>query len=284
MRYYIVDDNIATVKTLENIVKSRNLGSVCGYSTSPEDAIKEILEDKPEIVLVDFLMEGMDGVEMIEKIRGRNEDICFVMISKITDKEMVQNAYTAGIEFFINKPVNIVEVETVLNNVMEKIKMKGMLSQLKTIMNDDESETRRAKNQKIAQDGAKHKNVDHLLGNLGMLGERGCQDIKRVFAFMSEHNCEYGKNVLSHIESETGDSAKNIEQRMRRAIKKGLTNTANILLDDDYSDIIDVYAHYVFDFYTIREEMNCLKGKSSTGGKVNVSQFMNGLIVYGSED
>ena len=61
MRYYIVDDNIATVKNLENIIISRNLGTVCGYSTSPEAAISEILEERPEIVLVDFLMEEIDS-------------------------------------------------------------------------------------------------------------------------------------------------------------------------------------------------------------------------------
>ncbi|MBQ2063785.1 MAG: DNA-binding domain-containing protein, partial [Firmicutes bacterium] len=41
---------------------------------------------------------------------------------------------------------------------------------------------------------------------------------------------------------------KNIEQRARRAIKKGLTNTANAALDDYAGNIVDVYAGYVFDF------------------------------------
>lgn len=97
---------------------------------------------------------------------------------------------------------------------------------------------------------------------------------------MVEKNCDYGKNVLSYIEAESGDTAKNIEQRMRRAIKKGLTNTAHVMMDDSYSDIVDVYARYVFDFSTIRDEMNCLNGKSSTGGRVSISKFMDGLILF----
>ncbi len=36
MKYYIVDDEIGTVKTLENIVESRDLGEVIGYATDPE--------------------------------------------------------------------------------------------------------------------------------------------------------------------------------------------------------------------------------------------------------
>ena len=280
MGYYIVDDNIATVKSLENIIKSRKLGTVCGYSTSPEDAITEILEDRPDIVLVDFLMEGMDGVEMMQTIRAEADGIYFVMISKVTDKEMIQNAYTRGIEFFINKPVNIVEVETVLNNLMEKIRMKGMLKQLKNIMSDADDVTGSHAVDEPAVIKTDYKKIDHLLGNLGMQGERGSQDIKKAFAYMVEKNCDYGKNVLSYIEAESGDTAKNIEQRMRRAIKKGLTNTAHVMMDDSYSDIVDVYARYVFDFSTIRDEMNCLNGKSSTGGRVSISKFMDGLILF----
>ena len=72
MKYYIVDDNIGTVKTLENIIRSRGIGSVCGYSTDPDAAIGEILEDKPDIVLVDLLMGGIDGITMVEAIKARN--------------------------------------------------------------------------------------------------------------------------------------------------------------------------------------------------------------------
>lgn len=278
MRYYIVDDNIGTVKSLENIIKSKKLGSVCGYSTSPETAIGEILEDRPDIVLVDFLMGDMDGVEMIEKIRSKNKEICFVMISKVSDKTMIQTAYTAGIEFFINKPINIVEVETVLNKVMEKIHMSGMLSQLKNIMSAADS----IGSSKVSSEAAKtsYKDIDHLLSNLGMLGEKGCQDIKKAYSFMIENNREYGKSVMNHLEESSGDSVKNIEQRMRRAIKKGLTNTANIMLDDSFSDIVDLYARYVFDFSTIREEMNCVSGKSITGGRVSIAKFMDGLVHF----
>lgn len=280
MRYYIVDDNIATVKSLENIIKSRKLGTVCGYSTSPEAAVTEIMEDRPDIVLVDFLMEGMDGVEMIQKIRTESDGIYFVMISKVTDKEMIQNAYSRGIEFFINKPVNIVEVETVLNNLTEKIRMKGMLKQLKTIMSDADDVSGSHVMDESAVIKTDCKKIDLLLGNLGMQGERGSQDIKRAFAYMVEKDCDYGKNVLSYIEAECGDTAKNIEQRMRRAIKKGLTNTAHVMMDDSYSDIVDVYARYVFDFSTVRDEMNCLKGKTPTGGRVSISKFMDGLILF----
>ena len=62
MRYYIVDDEIGVVKTLENIIQKRLDGTVDGYETNPAEARREILQIKPDVLLVDFLMTEMDGV------------------------------------------------------------------------------------------------------------------------------------------------------------------------------------------------------------------------------
>ena len=70
MKYYIIDDEIGTVKTLENIVEIRGLGDVIGYATDPEKAVGEILALNPEIVLVDLLMSKMDGIALVDQIKG----------------------------------------------------------------------------------------------------------------------------------------------------------------------------------------------------------------------
>lgn len=281
MKYYIVDDNIATAKSLESIIGSHEGRTVLGFATNPLLAIDEILEEKPDIVLVDFLMGEMDGVEMVEKLRQQTDALSFVMISKVTDKEMIQRAYAAGIEFFINKPINFVEVETVLRNLEEKIQLRGVISQLRNIVGEGQEEKHEAK--PAAQPAPKGQDIDHLLGNLGMLGERGVTDIRLAYAYMVGHRCEYGKEVMDYLEHVTGDSAKNIEQRLRRAIKKGLTNAAAIAKDDMYSDLLSSYANYVFDFSAIREEMNLLRGQNEAGGRIKIARFMNGLVLYGTK-
>ncbi len=274
MKYYIVDDNIGTVKTLENIVVSRGIGTVCGYCTDPADALQEIQEDKPDIVLVDLFMDGMDGITLVNRIREKNRDIACVMISKATDKEMVQQAYTAGVEFFISKPVNVVEVENVLRNVAEKVKMKNIMGSIRTMFTEEEAPApAQAKT-------ADTSSAETLLGMLGMLGEKGTQDIRVIYRLMLEQDSGYNKDILAQAASELDDSVRNVEQRVRRAIKKGLTNAANAGIDDYGSDLFSVYATYVFDFKTLKEEMNYIEGKSSSGGRVNISRFMEGLDLY----
>lgn len=275
MKYYIIDDEIGTVKTLENIVEIRGLGDVIGYATDPEKAVGEILALNPEIVLVDLLMSKMDGIALVDQIKGVRPQISFVMISQVADKGMIEQAYNAGVEFFINKPINIIEVEKVLNHVSDKIKMNSLVAGIKGIFAETEEQSAMPERK---EDVLREINV--FLGLLGMLGEKGTSDILSVCQYLIGHNEEYSKNVLTHIAAEKLETSKNLEQRMRRAIKKGLTNVANLGIDDYSNEVFQVYANYVFDFKNIKDEMDFIKGSSSGGGRVNISKFIEGLLLY----
>lgn len=275
MKYYIVDDEIGIVKALENIVESRNLGETAGYETDPEQAVKEILRLSPDIVLADLLMSKMDGIELVGRVKARKPDITFVMISKVLDKDMIGQAYQAGVEFFITKPINIIEVEQVLNHVAEKIRMGNLVSHIKDMFDASE-----------AEGAAPEKQADSLyeinlfLGNLGMLGEKGTADILRVCQYLIEQEEPYSREVLVRLVEERQELPKNLEQRMRRAMKKGLSNVAALAVEDYGNEIVQTYAGYVFDFRNIREEMDYIKGTRVGKGRVNMAKFIEGLLLY----
>ena len=275
MRYYLVDDNIAVIKILQNIIRVRELGEVAGYSTDPEAAQKEILTVRPDVVLVDLLMSGIDGVTLVADIKKALPEIRFVMISKVSDKKMVQSAYEAGVEFFIHKPVNVIEVERVLTGLEERIRMRELVSSIRELFPGEAP--RPAVSRQAPQDD---NQINVFLGMLGMLGEKGTRDIQRMAQYMLKHGVPYDRRVLETVAEETGDTTKNIEQRARRAIKKGLTNAANAALDDYTGDLVDGYASYVFDYKSLKEEMDAVRGAASPGGRVTLSRFMDGLIAY----
>lgn len=273
MKYYIVDDEIGTVKTLENIVESRKLGEVIGYSTNPEKAVDEILSLQPDIVLADLLMSKMDGIALVAKVKSMRANISFVMISQVADKGMIEQAYNAGVEFFINKPINIIEVEKVLKNVADKIKMNSIVNNIKGMFASDEPQP-----QVKREDPLNEINV--FLGLLGMVGEKGTADILYICRHLIGHNEEYTKDILAQVAKEKGEPVKNLEQRIRRAMKKGLTNVAHLGIDDFSNEVFQVYANYVFDFKNIKDEMDFIKGSGTGGGRVNISKFIEGLLLY----
>ena len=278
MKYYIVDDKIGVVKTIENIIESQDIGDVIGFETDPAKAVNEIIIKKPDIVLVDLLMPEMDVIELVKRISNENSNIAFVMLSKVTDKEMVAQAYDAGIEFFIHKPVNLKEIIAVLSNVAEKKKINTMMNDIKGIFKNDNRQEEMVSNLDANDDSSNAISI--FLGMLGMNGEKGTADILALCQYLIKKDESYNKKALEDVALSRGDTSKNMEQRMRRAIKKGLSNVASIGLSDYGNDIFQLYANYVFDFKSIKDEMEFIEGKNENGGRVAIPKFIEGLLMY----
>jgi len=275
MNYYIVDDNFAVVKSLERIVESKKLGEVIGFNTDPGDAILEIIRTNPDIILVDLLMAKMDGISLVRTVKDQRPELTFVMISQVADKEMVANAYRAGVEFFISKPVNIIEVESVLKKVCETKKMEKVVNNIKGVMDSVNQgvKTNPAKSDKLGS-------IKTFLSIIGLLGETGTEEILVICEFLIDKNVKYSKLALIEFSEMSGESVKNVEQRIRRAIKRVMNNVAHTLNDDYGSDVIREYSGYVFEYRSVKEEMDMILGKREFGGRVNMSKFFDGLLAY----
>ena len=275
MNYYVVDDNFAVIKSLEKIVESKKLGEVIGFNTDPGDAIIEIMKINPEIVLVDLLMGKMDGISLVRTIKEQKPEMTFVMISQVADKEMVANAYKAGVEFFINKPVNIIEVESVLKKVCENKKMEKVVNNIKGVMDTVNNE-----NKTITIKPDELGTIKTFLSIIGLLGETGTEEILGICKHLIDNNIKYSKTALVEFCESNDESVKNVEQRIRRSIKRGMNNVAHTLTDDYGSDVIREYSSYVFEYKSVKEEMDLILEKSDIGGRVNVSKFFDGLLAY----
>lgn len=91
----------------------------------------EILALEPDVILVDFLMPGKDGVELVRELKEKGCGARCIMISQVSAKELVGKAYDAGMEFFISKPINIIEVKSVIQKVEKQIENEKTLSNIK---------------------------------------------------------------------------------------------------------------------------------------------------------
>ncbi|MBR3212223.1 MAG: DNA-binding domain-containing protein [Firmicutes bacterium] len=276
MKFYILDDLVASVKVLENIVESKDLGEVVGTATDPEKAIPEILVKAPDIVLVDLLMLKKDGISVVREIRDQNPDISFIMVSQVADKNMISDAYNAGIEFFITKPNNRIEIEKVIRNVIEKRRMAEALKGIRAVIGDSEGPDS-LKPQQPPQDDLAAR-ARRILGSIGMLGESGTKDILKVLEMLDHNGWHYNsKETLNAYAESLESDPKIVKQRIRRAVKKGLTNIASLGVEDYYGDDFNEYARTLFNFDAVRSEMDLLRGRSAYGGSPSIDKFFEGL-------
>src|SRR5690606_9479445 len=115
------------------------LGTVIGEASDGEIAINQVLAIQPDFVLIDLLMPKLDGIATIEKLRENHFEGQFIMISQVVNKEMGGEAYEKGVDFFIHKPINKVEVEMVLRKLEEQYRLKHSIHAIRQSLSNFET-------------------------------------------------------------------------------------------------------------------------------------------------
>lgn len=274
MKFYLVDDEQSILYVLQNIIEQNFDDEVIGMSSNPEKAINDIQLRDVDIVLVDLLMPEISGIDLIQTIKATKPNIRFIMISKVQDSDMRAKAYQAGIEFFINKPLNIIEVKSVIEKVEQNIKMSAQLSSISAMVNQFNGQANSVKRQP-------HSSSDPaavILKALGMSSERGASDILQVVKMMKLHHQNYRNLNLTESLGISSHEKKIMEQRMRRAIKVGLVNLSNQLIDNPYDEQLSTHANNLFGYENVHAQMLHQQGKQLTGGRIAIQKFMDGLL------
>ena len=87
-------------------------------SESAEDALVEIDRQRPDLVILDIMMPGMDGIEACRRIRagGDTADLPVLLFSALSGDEDVERARLAGANHLITKPFNLVGLGSVVKS------------------------------------------------------------------------------------------------------------------------------------------------------------------------
>ncbi|KXG73589.1 response regulator [Thermotalea metallivorans] len=290
--FYIIDDDKGIRKVLKNIIDQYNLGDVVGEAEDGIKAIEEMKVLKPHIVLVDLLLPGMDGIAIVSAIREAGIRTNFIMISQVISKEMVSKAYTKGIEFYIHKPINVIEVVSVIHKVKEKMRMQEVIHSFERAIHSI-NVLKEYTGEKEIQVVSDKDRIKKILSQLGILGEAGSNDIVEMLLLLLAQDEGTRGRLLTQKISDLYEMLNQryrdaygivmniaaIEQRIRRAINKALENLANLGIEDYSNDIFVKYSNSLFDFKEIRKQMDYIRNKSNYGGKISVKKFIEGLLV-----
>ncbi|OAH55826.1 MULTISPECIES: response regulator [Bacillaceae] len=295
MRFFIVDDDDAIRSILSQIIEDGDLGEVVGEASDGDQLTGPFLNmQKVDILFVDLLMPVRDGIETIRHLDGQFKGK-IIMISQVESKELISEAYALGVEYYIMKPINRIEIVTVIRKVVERIQLEKSIQEIKTSLSsllnlEDQTVQSTAVNEKsIANIG------EFLLAELGIVGENGSRDLidilKCLFTYehakASEQNFPSLKEIFKQVaQKRLGSSAsekdinretKASEQRIRRAITHSLIHFASLGLTDYANPKFENYASKFFDFMVVRQKMREIQEDSSTfftPTKVNTKKFI----------
>ena len=102
-RVMVVDDSRLVRVQMEDVLAGTGY-EIAAYCRSGEDAIKQYDEVKPDLVTMDIIMQGMDGLDAAEIILKNNPDARIVMISSLAYEDTFERAKAIGARGFVDKP------------------------------------------------------------------------------------------------------------------------------------------------------------------------------------
>lgn len=297
MLFYIVDDDQAVRTMLSDIIEDEDLGYVMGEADNGSLIDGEILNlKKIDIVLIDLLMPVLNGIETIKKVKPAFEGR-FIMISQVESKELIAEAYNAGVEYFIRKPINYLEVKYVIQKVVERVKIDQFLINVhKSLSTLNKLEALSLNGSHALKEESLAGTARFLLSELGVIGEKGLKDLMEMLNCLHTFEKEHGKlpplkdlyqilalNKLgnSSSPSEINRETKAIQQRIRRTIEQSLIHLASIGMMDFYNPSFVNYASKYFDLHIVMEKISELKKGSKSSAnpiRVNIKKFI--LVLY----
>jgi DNA-binding response OmpR family regulator len=158
IKVLLVDDNPMVLEMLRQA-----LAQFSTVQTMPDaaDALLKAIEDRPDLIIADYAMDGMDGRQLLQKIKSRNASAAIPVILMASKTDINEKLKTVAdtVEDFIEKPFFLKEATARIKKVVDKISLEKM--------------AREAPGESVLRGSLAQMNVLDLLQSLDM-GRKTC--------------------------------------------------------------------------------------------------------------
>jgi DNA-binding response OmpR family regulator len=113
----VVDDDIQVCGFLTELLEMNGFDVVAAHDGP--DAVRRVKEMRPRIVLLDYMLPGMSGIQVLTEIKKFDPQVGVIMVTGFEVAELMNETLRAGAYDYITKPIDMVYFDGV---VMEMIK------------------------------------------------------------------------------------------------------------------------------------------------------------------
>lgn len=232
LKLLIADDEENIRKGLKCILDWENLGyKICGEASNGNDAIEQINNLNPDLVIQDIKMPGVSGLDVISKVKNdceKNNKIfpSFIILSGFSDFDYAKEALNLGAKAYLLKPVDEDELLEKVKNITEEIKnTKKINSTLKnsTVLETKNIIEKMFQTSKVPQkseienlkffENADNSNFQVAICNLNYCENQNLsyfeKAIENYFSFFTTYYLNSGNKIIIIIKTTNENAVKN---------------------------------------------------------------------------
>ena len=118
-RILLADDNEANVELLEAYLGGLDVETE--IAVDGQDTLDKVESFKPDLILLDIMMPKLSGFEVCERLKGdaATSGIMILMVTALNELGDIERAVSAGTDDFLSKPVNKLELNIRIQNMLE---------------------------------------------------------------------------------------------------------------------------------------------------------------------
>lgn len=114
IKVLMIDDNLQLVDMVKEYFSSHAVIEVTDSACNGNEGLK-LLEDRAseyDIVLLDLIMPGMDGIKLLEEVEKQNIDTKIIVLTSYNSPEVIRKVSGLGIKYFMLKPFELSDLES----------------------------------------------------------------------------------------------------------------------------------------------------------------------------
>jgi len=119
LKLLVVDDEEGIVDFTQRIYKRK--GFITFGATDGITAVEIFKKERPQINLIDVHMpfSPIDGIETLKRIKEIDKDAVCIMVTRITEKDAVEQSRNLGASAYVLKPLELAELDKVISEVIK---------------------------------------------------------------------------------------------------------------------------------------------------------------------
>lgn len=121
----IVDDNIDDREGMRDFIDWEKFGfTVVGCASNGNEGYALAMEKKPDLIVTDIFMSGMDGITLVKKVRENIDNINVIFMSCFDEFEYAKSAIEYNVSAYLLKPIIIEDAENAVSKIEKELSEK----------------------------------------------------------------------------------------------------------------------------------------------------------------
>lgn len=220
IKILIADDNLDFVSTLITYFDTQEDVEIVATAKDGYEAYKKIVEEKPQVVLLDVIMPHLDGLGVLEKLISSNIDLPMcVMLSAVGQDSITAQAINLGAQYYVLKPF---DMDVLMKRIREMIETPPKNKPIIPINTKEQKTSYISINGQTSKEELLEIKVTNIIHEIGVPAHIKGYQYLRDGIMMVVNNIEVINQITKQLYPDLAKKYKTTPSRVERAIRHAI--------------------------------------------------------------